>query len=328
MSDQFNKRVLITGASGFIGFHLVEAALASGLEVSAAIRKSSAIEHLKGLPVTFVDLQYADENTLEQQLANYHYVIHAGGATKALTQAAYDTVNVDITDKICKALLHSNLLEKLVFVSSLAVIGPVAAGEVITEDTTPNPVTAYGKSKLKAERLLQRYDLPWVGIRPTAVYGPREKDILTLIKSIVKGWDVYISTIDQQLSFVYVTDLATAIMNSLTGKERHNFFNITDGKAYDRYQLADIIKAYKGKTAKRIHLPYGLVKLVAYLLEQLGKISGKAPILNVEKLNELTAVNWTCSIDKAQQLLQYQPEYDLKKGLEETIDWYEKHQWI
>lgn len=325
------EKVLITGANGFVGYHLLQAALSRGYDVHAAVRKNSVIDHLKVLPVGLVQLQYDENDFLKKQLdaEAYDYIIHAGGLTRAFNQVEYDVANVGVTGKLVHALQGNTALKKMVLISSLAAIGPLQnANEQITEKTMARPVTAYGRSKRVAELTLQQSALPWVIIRPTAVYGPREKDLLQLMKSVAKGWDVYIGKTEQQLSFVYVKDLAEAVLNAMEQPVYSEDYNITDGKVYSRYEMANTILHYLNKNARRFHLPYGLVKSVAFLLEQGGRLTSKMPLLNVDKLHELTALNWNCAIDKAVAQLHYHPQYHLSNGLTETIDWYQQNKWM
>lgn len=321
------EKILITGASGFIGAHLIEAALHKGLEVHAGIRKKSNIQHLQSLPVKFVVLDYKNPVLLKQQLqANqYQYIIHAAGATRAFTQNEYNTANVESTINLMNAVQQSTMLKKFIFISSLAAVGPLNySNGLITEDSLQVPVTAYGRSKLLAEDEVKQSPLSWIIIRPTAVYGPGEKDLLKLIKGIEKGWDVYIGKKEQTLSFVYVKDLATVTVNALFENVFNEAFNISDGQLYSRYKWADIVLAQTKRKAVRLHFPYTLIKTISYLLGGIGKISGKPALLNSDKLNELVAANWGCSIQKAENQLNFKPAYDLDKGLAETIDWYKK----
>lgn len=324
------ERVLITGASGFVGFHLVNEALHNNLEVYAAVRKSSDVSHLKGLNIhyTYPDFDNIEALIKELEEKQYAYIIHAAALTKAKTQQDYNYVNAGYTYNLALAATKANIpLKKFVFLSSLAAIGPSQhIGELIKDDTTPNPVTAYGKSKLLAEQQLQPLTtLPLVIMRPTAVYGPRDKDIYIILKKISQGIEPYIGKIDQQLSFVYVKDLAKVTVQVLFTNVTYQTYNISDGKAYDRYALADYSKQILHKKTFRIHLPLVVVKALAWFLEKAYVYSKATPTLNIEKLNELTASNWVCDIENAKTDLGYLPKYDLEAGLSETLQWYKQN---
>ena len=329
------EKVLITGASGFIGFHLIENALLRNLDVYAAVRPGSDTKHLKEFDISFCELDYTNEQELAKQLAagGFNYIIHAAGATRAATQQSYDTINAEYAfnlASVAAATLGSEL-KKFVFVSSLAAVGPTDSRlRLITEETTPAPVTAYGRSKLLAEQKLSTLpSLPLVVLRPTAVYGPRERDIFIMLRSIQRGMEPYIGRVaDQQLSFIYVKDLAAVVMNSLFSHVSHMTFNISDGGSYDQYELATISKQILNKKTIRFHLPYNVVKGMAFALEKWSGWRGKTPVLNREKLHELTAVSWQCSIEKAKTHLHFSPQYPLKQGLWETLQWYRLNKWL
>src|ERR1700761_1372859 len=186
------ERVLITGASGFVGFHLIEEALKNNLEVFAAVRKSSKVDHLKDLDITLTYPDFTDIPSLTKNITEnkYDYIIHAAGVTTARSPKEYDDINAGYTYNLATAAVESGiLLKKFVLIGSLAAIGPLNSlkGQ-ITENTTPAPVTAYGRSKLLAEEKLRSIpDLNYTILRPTGVYGPRDKDIFILFKQVSRG---------------------------------------------------------------------------------------------------------------------------------------------
>ena len=227
------ERVLITGASGFVGYHLVEEALKNNLEVYAAVRKTSNIDHLLKIGVNFVFSDFNDISSLEKEIKTnrYDYIIHAAGVTKARSNQEYEYINAGLTYNIAAAVSQSdNKLKKFVLISSLAALGPLHTLEgIITEHTVPQPVTSYGKSKLLAEENLSKFpEINFTILRPTAVYGPRDKDIYIFFKQLAAGIEPYIGRMEQKLSFIYVTDLAKAAVNALY-KGHQQTFNLSDG---------------------------------------------------------------------------------------------------
>ena len=327
------KRVLITGASGFVGYHLIAAALASNLEVYAAVRPTSNISHLSEFDIQYTHLDFSNPELLSQELADkkYSYIIHASGITKAKTKAEYDEVNAGYTKNLALAALSlGSSLEKFVFVSSLAAMGPLKDISGTIQDNSPaHPVTNYGASKLLAEKYLAEIKgLPLIVIRPTAVYGPREKDIFILLQTISKGLEPHIGSFDQQISFIYVKDLARIIVDSLFSDVTNRQYNVSDGGTYNRYALAEGVKKAMHKKTWKFHLPVFAVSALASLMETIYKNSAAAPTLNKEKMNELTAVNWACSIANVKKDLGFNPRYNLESGLAETIDWYKTNKWL
>lgn len=327
------ERVLITGASGFVGHQLIEHALNNNLEVFAAVRKTSNIEHLKHLDIQYCypDFNNVDALINELQDKQYTYIIHAAGLTAAKTQQDYNKVNADYAYNLALAATKANInLKKFVFLSSLAALGPLDdINGVINDDSQPNPVTAYGRSKLLAEEKLATLPtLPLITLRPTAVYGPRDKDIFIILKKFSQGIEPYIGNTQQQLSFVYVNDLAEITLKALQANVTHKTYNVSDGKKYTRYALADFTKEILNKKTFKIHIPVFLIRLLAGFLEKIYVYSNKTPALNIEKLNELNAINWACNITNIQRDLNFVPKHDLKTGLEQTFTWYKQHNWL
>jgi UDP-glucose 4-epimerase len=326
------ERVLITGASGFVGFHLIEAALQKGLEVYAAVRPSSQVEHLKHLPIHYTTLDFSNRNALEANLHEnkYNYIIHAAGAIKAADYAEYVKVNAEYTRNLAEAAQQAAIgLKKFVFISSLASMGPSGTGKPITEQDQANPLTSYGKSKLVAETYLSELkDLPLISLRPTAVYGPRERDIFIMINVINKGLEPYIGRIPQKLSFIYVKDLASVSIQALNSTVNNKSYIVADGLSYDRYQLGEVVKKILNKNTIKLHLPLVVAKAIAVMQEGAGSISGKSPILSREKLAELIALDWSCNIEPLRNDLGFEPKYTLETGMAETLQWYKENKWL
>ena len=326
-----SEKVLITGASGFLGYHIIIAALEQGLNVYAAVRKNSDIEHLKELTIQYLYLDYDNVDDLTRQLSENKiaYIIHAAGITKAIKQETYNYINATYTLNLAKAAKNSGSdFKKFVFISSLAATGPLSTEDgKITEATVPKPVTDYGRSKLLAESYLADVGIPFIVLRPTAVYGPRDKNMFILIKSISKGIDPYMGKIHQHLSFVHGRDVADLAVTSFF-KNANGIYNITDGKSYNRYEFSDIIKKILKRKAFRFHIPMPLVRVLAFVLETTNAWRKRASVLSREKLLELAAINWICDIEKAKKELGYSPKYDLQTGLEDSIAWYSKNKWL
>lgn len=324
------EKVLITGASGFVGYHLINEALQQNLEVYAAVRKSSAIDHLKGLDIQLLEIDFQNISQIKEcfKRDQYDYIIHAAGLTRALTLEEYNLTNVTATMNLAQVALEFPI-KKFVFLSSLAVLGPLKYHDPkeLTEESSPQPVTNYGRSKWMAEKALKTLtDLPLIILRPTAVYGPREKDLLIMFRTLNRGLEPYIGYQEQYLSFIYVKDLAVITVQSLWSNQTNQIYNLSDGKIYNRYALNQYVKQALKKKTITFKVPLSIVKLIARFLEAAQK--KKAPVLNLEKVNELAAENWKCSILKAQKDLDYQPEYDLEKGIMETIQWYKNEKWL
>ncbi len=172
---------------------------------------------------------------------------------------------------------------------------------ILTEESSPYPITAYGKSKLLAEAKLKAIaNLNYTILRPTAIYGPRDTGIFIFFKQLTNRIEPYIGRKQQKLSFIYVADLAKASIKALYNGDAQTY-NLSDDSFYDRYELGNAAKNILDVKTVKFHLPVNFVKMIAIIAEKVGYLSNKAPVINIEKLTELTAVNWSCSIEPAKQ---------------------------
>jgi nucleoside-diphosphate-sugar epimerase len=328
------KKVLITGATGFIGGYITKAAVDRGWQVYTGVRKNSNLDYIKDLNVEFVELNLNDTSSLEGMLMelNPDIVIHNAGLTKSNTQEELNFVNAVLTHNLAKATqFPGNKLSKFVFMSSLASYGPADnhGQDQINDHCTPKPVTMYGKSKLYAEKLIKEIpNLPYIILRPTAVYGPREKDLFSVFKMVAAGLGLYTGKGNQKLTFIHVYDLAELIIRLAENNVTTKSYFVSDGQTYSPTELNSLIAKNLGKKIVNFGLPLWLVNIVANLSEWVGKISGKVPTLNVDKLHEIKALNWQCDVEALYRDAQYKPQYLLEKGIAETVQWYKKNNWL
>ena len=201
----------------------------------------------------------------------------------------------------------------------------------ITDQDTPKPNTYYGKSKLIAEKRLKDLagTMPYVILRPTGVYGPREKDYFLMAKSIKGHTDFAVGYQQQDITFVYVKDVVQAVFLSLTKGENGKAYFLSDGKVYQSSTFSNLIrKALGNPWWIRITAPIAVLRIVTFFGDILGKVTGKMTALNNDKYQILKQRNWRCDITPAINELGYKPNYDLTRGVEETIAWYKENKWL
>jgi nucleoside-diphosphate-sugar epimerase len=325
------KKILITGASGFIGSFLTDEALKRNYEVYAGVRKSSCRDYLTDPAIRFFEMDFSQKENLKKQLETaprFDYIIHAAGVVKSCNKKDFVNINYQYTKIFIEALRETGKIpEKFIFISSLAIFGPgnETTLQPIKPTDKPHPVTQYGKSKLMAEQfIISLTNFPYIILRPTGVYGPREKDYYLAYKSVKKGIESYIGAKEQHLTFVYVTDLTRLVFDTLTSIIINKAYFVTDLKQYTVQQFNAIIKKTLNKKAVTIVFPKMLVKTVALINEKLSCLFGKPSTLNSDKYNELICKNWLCESDEIVNDFSFQPEYDLEKGLHKTIAWLKK----
>ncbi|MBO4660081.1 MAG: NAD(P)-dependent oxidoreductase [Prevotella sp.] len=342
------KKILVTGASGFIGSFIVEEALAKGMEVWAGIRKSSSRQFLQDKRINFIELNLNSPTELRKQLSDisFDYVVHAAGVTKCLNKADFYRVNTEGTRNLVTTLIELKMpIERFVFLSSLSIFGAIREKqpyEPIQETDTPHPNTVYGKSKLEAEKAIRELagtDFPYVILRPTGVYGPRERDYFLMAQSIKGHSDFSVGYKRQDITFVYVKDVVQAVFLALKGREsrvegRESVTNgrayfLSDGEVYQSSTFSDlIIKEMGNPWCLRIKAPIWVLRIVTACGEWLSHFTGKISALNNDKYHILKQRNWQCNIQPAIEELGYNPEYNLERGVKETIAWYKEQKWL
>lgn len=330
-------KILITGASGFIGSFIVEEALKKGFDTWAAVRKSSSKEYLKDERINFIELNLSSKAQLIEQLRDhdFDYVVHAAGVTKCLNKQDFHRINTEGTKNLVEALLEVKMpLKRFVFVSSLSVFGAIKEKlpyDEIREDDTPQPNTEYGRSKLATEQYLDSLGtrLPYIILRPTGVYGPREKDYFMMAKSIKQHIDFAVGFQRQDITFVYVTDVVQAIFLALEKGETGRKYFLSDGEVYQSTTFSDLIHEELGRPWwLRITAPTWVLRIITFFGEYVGRITGKVTALNNDKYNILKQRNWRCDITPARKELGFEPQVKLKEGVKRTIKWYQDNKWL
>ena len=329
------EKLLVTGASGFIGSFIVEEALRRDYDVWAAVRKSSSRQFLSDPRIHFIELDLDSTEHLLQQLkgSSFSYVVHAAGVTKCLDKADFRRINTLGTQHLVEALLALRMpLRRFVYISSLSIMGAIREEQPyreILESDTPCPNTAYGESKLAAEQWLSTQELPYVILRPTGVYGPRERDYFMMAKSIKAHTDFAVGYRQQDITFVYVTDVVQAVFLAMEkGRTGRKYF-LSDGEVYQSSTFSDLIRQELGNPWWiRITAPLWLLRIITFCGEWVGHLTGKVTALNNDKYNIMRQRNWRCDIEPARQELGYSPQVKLPEGVRRSIQWYKDNKWL
>lgn len=363
--DNSMESILVTGASGFIGSYIVSEGLSKGYETWAGVRGTSSRNYLSDKRIRFAQLTLGSLPQLKQQLLTlkeqmggrgWDYVIHAAGATKCIDLQEFHRTNTDGTRNLILALQECDMIPKrFVFISSLSIFGAIrekavkmkdanyAKGPTISEKEsiykpilhtdTPRPNTAYGKSKLAAEEFLHCQDptrFPYVILRPTGVYGPREKDYFVMARSIASHIDFAVGYNPQEITFIYMQDVVQAVYKSLNSEAAiGKAYFLSDGRIYNSRRFSDLLQKELGNPwVLHIKAPLCILKGICWCGTQWMNITKHLIVLNQDKFNILSQRNWRCDIEPAREDLGYEPQWTLEAGVCETVKWYKKNGWL
>ncbi|MBS1508555.1 MAG: SDR family NAD(P)-dependent oxidoreductase [Bacteroidetes bacterium] len=333
------EKILITGASGFIGSSLVDEAIARGLNVYAAVRKSSSKQFLQDKSISFFEIDLTNsENTNRQmkkffdRVGSFDYVVHCAGATSAKSKKDFDKINYEGTRNLVHALGASGMeIKKFLLISSLATYGPgnAATRKPIDMTDIEHPLSAYARSKQKAEQFVKSIGIfPVIILKPTAVLGPRDRDFLVLFRTISKGFEISIGREPQKISLIHVRDLARVAISLLEISTKSTTYIVSDGLNYEKRELNLAIRHALGKKTIHINIPYFLGLLLVNINEMIHRMFGKLPFLHSEKFAEVTAANWACNSQPVWEALDDYSTYTLQQAVDDTAEWYKKNGWL
>ena len=322
--------ILITGGTGFIGSHLVEAVCARGEPLRCLIRRESFKRHPFALPaeaeLVFGDLVSGGEG-LTDTLEGVDTVIHLAGVTKALSTSEFYAGNARATENLARAVAGRGV--RLVHVSSLAAIGPSTDGKPVSDDAEPHPLTHYGISKLEGERIVRALVPDAVIVRPAAVYGPRDMDVLEVFRSISRGFVLEISGGERWFQAIYVKDLADGLLAAAhTPQADGRAYFLAHAKAVSWSELSSVAARIMRKRTRVLRIPSPLAYAVGGFAEVCSRLTGKPGIISREKVKEAECRHWTCDTHRAAQELGFEAQTPLELGLTQTLAWYKEAGWL
>jgi len=318
--------ILVTGGTGFIGSHLLQklSELGEPTRILARPRRVSP-QFPAGMEAVSGNLISGDG--VPEALHGVDTVIHLAGVTKALHQRDYYTGNVRGTETLARAMQERSI--RLVHVSSLAAIGPSQSNAPVQEDADPRPLTHYGKSKLEAERIVRALAPDAVIVRPPVVYGPRDTDVFTLLKSISKGLVLEIAGGERRFSAIYVEDLvegliAAARAPSAAGRA----YFLAHPKPASWSELAAIAAGVMDVHPRVLRIPLGVAYGAAFCAELWSRVTRLPGIISREKVSESQCTAWICDSVRAAAELGFVARTPLGAGLAKTLAWYREAGWL
>lgn len=321
-------KALVTGGTGFVGGHLVEALRARGDEVTALVRSPAKAAALGPLGVRLAPGDLDDSASLAAAVAGQEVVYHVAGMVAAGSEAEFLRCNGDGTASLVAAAARAQV-SRFVYVSSMAAGGPAIRGRPLTGAEPPRPVTAYGRSKLAGESAVTAGALPWVILRPPTVYGPRDREVLKVFRMVRWGVAPVFGDGSQELSAVHGADLASALIAAGSAAA-------TLGKVYypchpEVVTSAGFVRAVGRAMGRRVRLapvPLSLGRSMLGVTELAARLTGRTTILTRDKANEFFQAAWTGDPDPLTRDSGWRAAHDLTSGMADTYRWYRSAGWL
>lgn len=318
-------KVLVTGASGFIGSHLCEDLVGRGYEVRAMVRKTSNRQWLEGLKIELVYGDMNDPASLKESVQGVEAVFHSAAVVRGGKKGDFLRINYEGTSKLARIAADAGVKRFILF-SSMAAAGPGRGEGLLNELRMPMPVSEYGRAKLAAENaVLELKDrMKVVILRFSAVYGPRDRDGLILWRTFARGWA---PVLGGTFSLIFVADAVRAAVLALEKDVPSGaIYFISDGNCYNYDTVVQEWEKITSRKLRRVKLP---PKFIFLLLAQIYSWwKREETIFNPDKIREICQECWVCENKRAEKELGFKPEYDLGRGGEITLKWYKEKGWI
>lgn len=323
--DSSAPTVLVTGATGFVGSHVVRAARAAGFRVVALVRARTERPERAVFDGEARAGDLRDEATLDAAVRGVDVVLHLAGLTRARNEAEFHDANAEGTARLVRAVRRAAPgLRRFVLISSLAAAGPSPDGRPLREDEAPRPVSAYGRSKLAGEEALRREagPVPWTIVRPPIVYGPEDADVLALIRLARRRFVPVVGDGRGRYSVVYAEDLARGILElAAAPTTAGRAYFVADPETYDHRALFAAFGAAVGGRPRLVRLPRVLATAAAAAGSALKPFLRRPPLLTLDKLPEVLAPHWTCSAEAAARDAGFRTRTSLADGVAATVAW-------
>jgi nucleoside-diphosphate-sugar epimerase len=318
--------ILVTGGTGFVGSHLLYSLSARGEPARCLLRPTPVARRLPpGIEAAPGDL--ITGQGLDRALDGVDTVIHLAGVTKALSPSAYYRGNAQATETLARALQGRSV--RFVHVSSLSAIGPSLDGVPVAEDAIPHPLTNYGRSKLEGERIARALVPACVIVRPPVVYGPRDKDLFRIFKSISRGMILEISGGERFFSAIYVNDLVDGLLNAArhpNAPGRDYFLSFATPFAWS--ELGAAAARIMGRRPRLVRVSVAIARAIGFGAELWSHLTRNPGIISREKVAEANCRAWICDTRRAAAELGFIAPTPLEAGLAQTLAWYKEAGWL
>lgn len=321
-------KALVTGATGFVGSHLVEVLRHSRVEVTALARSPQKASALAAQGVRIVSGDLHSHSALVQAAKGQDVVYHVAGSIAAGSEAEFLRANRDGTRNLVAAAEEAGG-PRFILVSSLAAGGPSPRGLALDGSEAPRPVTAYGRSKLAGEQVVKSSRLPWSIVRPPIVYGPRDREVLKVFRVARLGIAPVFGNGSQELSAVHAADLASALVAvAQTTSHSGRTYNACHPEIFTSADFARAVGFAMGRSVRILRVPPPVGRALLSLTETSARLMGQTTILTTDKANEFFQPGWTGDPTPLIRDCGWHPSYDLQSGLHQTYEWYRSAGWL
>jgi nucleoside-diphosphate-sugar epimerase len=324
-------RFLVTGASGFIGSNLVRELSEAGCEVLPMVRSQGCPKDLERFAGVLRRASLQDPEALRRAVSGVDVVVHLGGLTRARSEAEFMDTNAEGVARLVRAAGEAAPdLRRFVYVSSLSAGGPSEGARPVREDDPPRPVSAYGRSKLAGEERLAAgaRGMPWTVLRPPIVYGPGERDLLTMFRYARAGFVPLLGAAERSYSVVHARDLASAVLAVVdSDAARGQVYYVAEPRAYGSRELVAHIARALGARPRIVSIPRALGSLVAAAGSAAKRFVRRPPLITLDKMPELTR-SWVCSPAKIERDCGFRCSVAFPEGAAETAAWYRAEGWL
>lgn len=325
------ETLLITGATGFVGSHVVEAIAGRATHLRALTRTSSRREKLEQYGIESVLGALEDAESVQRAVEGADVVVHMAAALRAADEAGFARVNQQGTEAVVEAIRKARKPpRRLVYLSSLAAVGPARDGRPVGPADEPAPLTAYGRTKLAGERICRGVapDTEVVILRATAVYGPGDRDLFDFFRLAKRGVLPVPTGPPRRLQLVHAADLARAVVLAATGASGGGVYHIAEPQSHSWAEVVTLVGRAVGREGRLVPVPAALISIAGAISEAFGRLVGRPSIFSRDKARELLAPGWLCETDGAKRGLGFEAQIALEPGLSSTAEWYRAQGWL